>query len=241
MKVPVGKLLCAFAFLLSPLVGFSQSDVIITGFSPNGLLTCSNLVQNSTCRVEWAPSLTGPWTNSWAGLTNIAVGTNTQISVSVPMFYRLVMTPPPPPNTNTYTIGWCSFNWPIPSFSALTNGSTYVYGWVYIAGLTDRTWTNDPAPNVVAQAGYGPPNTAPANNTNWTWVTAVPYPSYSYPGSNNDEYWAALTIPRVGTYHGVFRFSGNAGQTWLYGGTTGSTSANGTTALADPVYITITP
>ena len=32
MKVPVGKLLCGFAFLLSPLVGLPQCNVIITGF-----------------------------------------------------------------------------------------------------------------------------------------------------------------------------------------------------------------
>ena len=240
MRITVGKLCCSIAFLWLPAVGFSQSNVIITGFSPNGLLTCSNVVQNSTCRVEWAPSLLGPWTNSWAGLTNIAVGTNTRFSVPVPMFYRVVMTPPPPPNTNIYTIGWCQFHWPLSPMGSLTNLGFSVYGWVYIAGLTDRNPTNDPAPNVVAQAGYGPPNTAPANNTNWTWVTAVPNPNY--PGnSNDDEYRATLTIPRAGSYHGVFRFSGNAGQTWQYGGTTGSTSANGTTPMTDPAYITIGP
>ena len=67
---------------------FGQAPVI-TSFSQNGLLVCSNLNPGSVASVEWASSVTGPWTTNWAGLDAVTVDSNGTISVSVPMFYRV--------------------------------------------------------------------------------------------------------------------------------------------------------
>lgn len=230
--------------LLGATGSFAQSDVVITGFTPNGLLTCTNLTLNSTCRVEWAASAAGPWSSSWSNLTGIVVGSNRLFSVAVPMFYRVVMTPPPPPITNTFTVVWGRFQWPQFALQCTTSTITTTYGRVYIPGLTDRGPSIDPALSVVVQMGYGPTNSAPANNTNWVWTTAGPNPFWNGTSAgevNNDEYQANLTIPTAGTYHAVYRFSGNFGQTWLYAGNSGSTSANGTSPLADALLVVVSP
>jgi formylglycine-generating enzyme required for sulfatase activity len=61
---------------------------VITSFSQNGLLVCSNLATGTVASVEWASSLSGPWTN-WPGMDAVTVASNGTISVSVPMFYRV--------------------------------------------------------------------------------------------------------------------------------------------------------
>src|SRR5208337_2147184 len=67
---------------------FGQAPVI-TSFSQNGALVCSNLVAGSTATVEWASSLSGPWNANWAGLDAVTADSNGMIQVSVPMFYRV--------------------------------------------------------------------------------------------------------------------------------------------------------
>jgi len=62
---------------------------LITSFSANGVLTCSNLVAGSAAAVEWAPTVSGPWNSDWSSLTAIAVPSSHAISVGVPMFYRV--------------------------------------------------------------------------------------------------------------------------------------------------------
>jgi len=64
-------------------------EIKIESLSQNGLLTWTNSNLYATCRVEWASSVNGPWHGSWDALTNIVV-TNQTVSVSVPMFYRVV-------------------------------------------------------------------------------------------------------------------------------------------------------
>lgn len=71
-------------------------EVRILSLGQNGILTWSNATLNATCRVEWAAAPTGPWHDSWAGLTDIVV-TNTVTQREVPMFYRLVCVLPPAP------------------------------------------------------------------------------------------------------------------------------------------------
>ncbi len=64
---------------------------VISSFSQNGALVCTNLQPGSTASVQWSSSLSGPWTN-WAGaacMDNVTVNSNGTISVSVPMFYRV--------------------------------------------------------------------------------------------------------------------------------------------------------
>lgn len=76
--------------------GFASELVML--LKGNGQLTWTNSVTNAAYRIEWASSLAGPW-QQFSALTNLdsIAGTNTTLSVSVPMFYRLVWTNPPLP------------------------------------------------------------------------------------------------------------------------------------------------
>jgi formylglycine-generating enzyme len=83
---------------------------IITSFSQNGLLVCSNLAPGSVASVQWASSLSGPWQTNWAGLGAVTADSNGLIQVSVPMFYRVSGVPNTPPNmalipAGTFTMG----------------------------------------------------------------------------------------------------------------------------------------
>jgi hypothetical protein len=49
----------------------------------------TNLEPGATATVEWASSLLGLRTNSWAGLGNVLANANGTIHVSVPMYYRV--------------------------------------------------------------------------------------------------------------------------------------------------------
>ncbi len=80
--------------LLNPSV--SGQAPVIESFSQNGELTCTNLLPGSVATVEWAPTVNGPWTNTWAGLDAITVDSNGIIRVQVPMFYRVRGEPNPP-------------------------------------------------------------------------------------------------------------------------------------------------
>ena len=71
--------------------GFA-SEVTITSFGGNGMLTWTNAQLPAVCHVEWAPSLTSGWSRSWGDLTGILV-TNASQTVAVPMFYRVVSEP----------------------------------------------------------------------------------------------------------------------------------------------------
>ena len=65
----------------------------IESLSLNGDLICTGLRPSSTATVEWAPTVNGPWTNSWAGLDAVAVDDDGTIRVKVPMFYRVLAAP----------------------------------------------------------------------------------------------------------------------------------------------------
>ncbi|HOX01411.1 MAG TPA: SUMF1/EgtB/PvdO family nonheme iron enzyme [Verrucomicrobiota bacterium] len=73
--------------LLNPSV--SGQAPVISSFSQNGELTCANLQPGSVATVEWAPTVNGPWTNTWAGLNALTVDSNGTIHVQVPMFYQV--------------------------------------------------------------------------------------------------------------------------------------------------------
>jgi len=68
---------------------------VIASFGRNGELVCTNLQPGTVASVEWASSVLGPWTNSWADLAAVAADTNGAIRVSVPMFYRVRGVPAP--------------------------------------------------------------------------------------------------------------------------------------------------
>jgi hypothetical protein len=76
----------------------SAADLVIQSLDRNGQLTWTNSVSNATYRVEWAGSLSGPW-RDFRELTNLSsfAASNTSVTVTVPMFYRVVWTDAPAP------------------------------------------------------------------------------------------------------------------------------------------------
>jgi hypothetical protein len=147
------------------------------------------------------------------------------------MFYRVVMALP-----RTYTVSWCNLQFPN-QINIQANSPLTVYGRLYIPGLTDNSPGADPAPAVRSQFGFGPAGTAPAGNSSWTWINAVP--SASYFAANTDEYSATALFLAAGSYDCLFRFSGDSGTTWVYGGL--STMSAGTSPILDAAHATVSP
>jgi formylglycine-generating enzyme required for sulfatase activity len=83
---------CAAWAALALFAGINQAVAqlpVISSFSQNGVLVCTNLAPGSVASVQWAPSLSGPWQTNWAGLGAVTADSNGTITVSVPMFYRV--------------------------------------------------------------------------------------------------------------------------------------------------------
>ena len=89
MRTQCRSLLVALALMAGLRVTPAQ-DPVITSFSQNGALVCSNLAPGSVATVAWASSLAGPWQTNWSSLSGVRVGTNGTIRVSVPMYYRVL-------------------------------------------------------------------------------------------------------------------------------------------------------
>jgi hypothetical protein len=99
-------------------------------------------------------------------------------------------------------------------------GATRVlHGRVRAPGLTDRSGVDDPDPHLIAQLGVG---AAAGSPDTWAWHDAAPDLLYG-PGApgyvaDEDDYIATLVIPdQPGAALGYgFRFSPDAGHTWIY-------------------------
>jgi hypothetical protein len=61
------------ASLFASVWAASAQVPVITSFSQDGVLVCSNLTAGSVASVEWAASLAGPWQTNWAGLDAVTV------------------------------------------------------------------------------------------------------------------------------------------------------------------------
>jgi formylglycine-generating enzyme required for sulfatase activity len=81
----------------------NNAQPVITSFSQDGLLVCSNLTPASTAWVAWAPSVLGPWQTNLLNLEALPVGLSGQIRVAVPItsvgnaFYSIWNTSNTPP------------------------------------------------------------------------------------------------------------------------------------------------
>jgi hypothetical protein len=143
----------------------------------------------------------------------------------------------------TWPVDFCRLQFP--TIIDETEGTLVdVFGRLYIAGLTDMSGVNDPAPSVFGSVGWGPDGTDPAIDPGWTWTSGAPNPGYgpASPGyeANNDEYMATLAVPSPpGTYDFAFRFSGDNGTTFTYCDT-GAGSSDGY-AAADAGQMTSQP
>lgn len=113
------------------------------------------------------------------------------------------------------TVDWCRLQFP-DAWTAAPESSLTVYGRVFAAGLTDLTRGNDLDPLLVGEVGVGPDDSMP--DESWSWFEATGNPGWiddEEPG--NDEYQADLTLPDTeGEYDFAYRFSLDAGVTWLY-------------------------
>lgn len=106
-------------------------------------------------------------------------------------------------------IGWANLQWP-PSLTCHVGVvSDNVYGQVWIDGVTMMP---GPTAGLSAQLGFGPEATNPDGNPGWTWSEA----SFNVDVGNNDEFVGTMTATAAGTYDYLYRYSTDAGLTWLY-------------------------
>ena len=123
MKTKIPSLFIGLALVAGVYRAAAQLPVI-TSFSQNGVLVCSNLNPGSTCTVQWASSLTGSWSN----LYTLTVASNKSVMASVPMFYRV--------------LGVAATN-PTPAGMALIPAGTFTMGnTIGDSDIADATPTN---------------------------------------------------------------------------------------------------
>jgi formylglycine-generating enzyme required for sulfatase activity len=98
----LAKILGAVLTLMAG-IGHDQAQPVITSFSPNGVLVCSNLIPDSTVWVAWAPTVLGPWQTNLPGREGLPVGPSGAIQLFVPVatfgnaFFSIWNTTNPPP------------------------------------------------------------------------------------------------------------------------------------------------
>jgi formylglycine-generating enzyme len=88
---PLHSLFIVMALIAGVHSASGGASPVITSFSQNGVLVCSQLNPGSVATVEWAAALAGPWQTNWASLSAVTADSNGTISVSVPMFYRVLV------------------------------------------------------------------------------------------------------------------------------------------------------
>ena len=77
--------------VLAGMAMVAQADeLLIESFDKTGCLVFEELPTATGYRVEWAPTPSGPWTNSWGTLATITASGSGSITCSVPMCYRVV-------------------------------------------------------------------------------------------------------------------------------------------------------
>ncbi|MCH9684980.1 MAG: hypothetical protein K0V04_26320 [Deltaproteobacteria bacterium] len=129
---------------------------------------------------------------------------------------------------NNVSIDFCRLQFPT-LIDEFEGTDVEVFGRLFVAGLSDTSGGNDPAPSVIGFAGFGPDGTDPAVDPGWTWTAGFANPGYG-PASpnyeaNNDEYTATISVPSPpGNYDFAFRFTGDSAATFTYcdGGPAGS-------------------
>ena len=89
-------------------------------------------------------------------------------------------------------------------------------GYVFVAGKTDVTNSNDNPAGLVGQYGYGPADSIPGND--WTWDNASPTASNLSGRDDADSYRYSFVVPVAdeGHYDMAFRFSADGGYSWKY-------------------------
>jgi len=98
-----------------------------------------------------------------------------------------------------YVIGWANLQWPYSTTHTIGITPTEnIYGQVWIDGVTSEPGAT---PGLLAQVGYGPNNSDPRGNANWTWYDAV----FNAQVGDNDELAGTLLPEDVGEFDYVYR------------------------------------
>lgn len=116
-------------------------------------------------------------------------------------------------------IEWGNIQFPYTTTTAVGVETEQIYGRVYAAGVTDVSDTGQ-GMGIIAQVGYGPDGSLPANDMTgqWIWFDAAYNSAFdaSIDDTGADEYFGTILTTSAGTYDYAFRYSGNMGTTWLY-------------------------
>ena len=108
----------------------------------------------------------------------------------------------------------------LPPFISLTTGNTVtVTGRIFEFGITNQTEFVDPDRRLMGQLGFGPSLSDPAVVPEWVWIDAEPTPGWNSAArdaGDEDEYSVDLILPAPGLYDYAYRFTADAGFTWLY-------------------------
>ena len=78
-------LLLAITCMFLTLAARAQTDLVIESLDSAGSMTFNRTSNAVSYRVEWAPTLDGPWTNTWAALSYIPGEGSGTITAAVPM------------------------------------------------------------------------------------------------------------------------------------------------------------
>lgn len=109
-----------------------------------------------------------------------------------------------------YTIGWANLQWPFTLNHTIgTTPTNDIYGQVWIDGVTSQPGQT---PGLLAQLGYGPNDSDPRENPEWSWFDAV----FNSDSGNNDEFKGSLIPESIGEFDYVYRYSTDGGLSWLY-------------------------
>ena len=109
---------------------------------------------------------------------------------------------------------WCGIQWPHALVTTTGFDTAAIYGQVYAVDMTEAP---GPHEGVVAQLGYGPDGSHPAESPEgWTWHNGAYNVDYNDPDSNNDEYLGTLRTDEPNRYDYAWRFSVDGGNTWGY-------------------------
>jgi|GEM_PF-1674051 len=106
------------------------------------------------------------------------------------------------------TIGWCGVQHPKEMTVKVGAKSDPVYGRVYVEGCTEGAAKCD---GIRAELGYGMVNDA--SLASFTYVPATYNDAFTT--TNNNEYYASLTVDKEGKYAMIYRFSLD-GAAWTY-------------------------
>jgi len=113
---------------------------------------------------------------------------------------------------------WCRYQWPMEK-AAVPGESFPAFLRVFVEGVTDQSPATDPSDSLIVELGFGPDESLPSNNADWSWNGAAGEPTWDADAlgeSGNDEYTATLTAPGAGNYDLAGRISLDGGTNWVY-------------------------